>query len=262
MRKSIRILAPAAVAAAAALPLAMPTIGSAATWHPYQASLQPITVNHSHASGTATVKLSGDSAKVTMHVSGLAAGAPHAQHFHIGAKGTCPTSADAKTHNGHKSITVTDAAPEYGKIGTSLTTKGDTGPKSALAVKRFSTAPGGAEHYSRTITVSQKVAQNIRDGKAVVVVHGVDYNGNGKLDGVLGKSELDPKLPAEATDPAACGPLKAMPAGGMATGGGSTAGIEHPALFGAGGGLIIVAAALGAVSVRRRRTATSGDRQV
>jgi hypothetical protein len=41
----------------------------------------------------------------------------------------------------------------------------------------------------------------------VVVVHGIDYNGNGKYDAVLGQSELDPKLPQEATAPALCGPL-------------------------------------------------------
>lgn len=201
MHKSIRVLAPVAVAAA--LPLAAPAAASAATWHPYQASLQPVTANHSHASGSATVKLSGRTAKVTLDVSDLVPGAPHAQHFHIGAKGTCPTSADAKSHNGHQAISTVDAAPEYGKIGTSLTTKGDTSPKSGLAVKRYSTAPHGSEHYARTITVSQKVATNIKDGKAVVVVHGIDYNGNGKLDGVLGKSTLDAKLPAEATYPAA-----------------------------------------------------------
>jgi len=39
-------------------------------------------------------------------------------------------------------------------------------------------------------------------------VHGVDYNGNGKYDFSQGKSDLDPSLPAEATDPALCGVLR------------------------------------------------------
>jgi hypothetical protein len=44
----------------------------------------------------------------------------------------------------------------------------------------------------------------------VVVIHGVDYNGNGTYDfDSAGASELDPMLPAEATDPATCGVLKA-----------------------------------------------------
>ena len=40
-----------------------------------------------------------------------------------------------------------------------------------------------------------------------MVIHGIDYNHNGKYDFSAGKSDLDPSLPAEATDPAACGVL-------------------------------------------------------
>jgi hypothetical protein len=37
----------------------------------------------------------------------------------------------------------------------------------------------------------------------------VDYNGNGMYDfKSAGKSDLDPNLPAEATDPATCGVLR------------------------------------------------------
>ena len=39
------------------------------------------------------------------------------------------------------------------------------------------------------------------------MVHGIDYNHNGRYDGVLGASELDPSLPQEATAPALCGAL-------------------------------------------------------
>ena len=40
-----------------------------------------------------------------------------------------------------------------------------------------------------------------------MIVHGIDYNGNGLYDSVLDRSELDRHLPGEATAPALCGPL-------------------------------------------------------
>lgn len=42
-----------------------------------------------------------------------------------------------------------------------------------------------------------------------MVIHGVDYNNNGEYEMAgAGPSELDPSLPAEATDPAVCGVLR------------------------------------------------------
>ena len=42
-----------------------------------------------------------------------------------------------------------------------------------------------------------------------MVIHGADYNHNKRYDfRSAGKSELDPNLPAEATDPVACGVLR------------------------------------------------------
>jgi hypothetical protein len=90
-----------------------------------------------------------------------------------------------------------------------LTKGGDTSPASALAVDRFSTAPKGSIRYHRhDIKTSSEVAKAIRNGEGVLVVHGVDYNHNGMYDFSAGKSDLDPKFPAEATDPAACGVLR------------------------------------------------------
>ena len=80
-----------------------------------------------------------------------------------------------------------------------------TSPASALAVDRFPST--GTFLYNRTFTVSQEVATAIRQDNAVIVVHGIDYNGNGTYDGYLGASELDPSLPQEATAPAICGAL-------------------------------------------------------
>jgi hypothetical protein len=72
------------------------------------------------------------------------------------------------------------------------------------------------------------VVANLARGTAVLVVRGIDYNTSGAYDDVLGASELDPSLPAEATDPALCGTfapmqMSAVPDGAADTGGGSTA---------------------------------------
>ena len=63
--------------------------------------------------------------------------------------------------------------------------------------------------------MASNVAKAIADGQSVVVIHGVDHDHDGKYSGAT-KSDLDPKLPTEATDPALCGALHVAPAGGMA----------------------------------------------
>jgi hypothetical protein len=134
---------------------------------------------------------------------------PHAQHVHFGqqARNECPSAFDDR--NNDFRLNTVDGLPAYGPIRISLTTEGNTGPKSGLAVTRFPTAPNGAIHYDRHTRTSKRVARAIRQGEAVYVLHGVDYNGNGKYDfKAAGRSELDPNLPAEATDPAACTVLR------------------------------------------------------
>ncbi|MDT0382720.1 hypothetical protein RM572_28640, partial [Streptomyces sp. DSM 42041] len=181
--------------------------------------LDPFKVNRVTGRGWAKVHLKGRHVSVKMHVKGLL-NAPHAQHFHIAAKGVCPPESAATKHNGKLSLSTPDGAPFYGRIGTSLTTRGDTSPASGLAVDRFPT--GSMYTYERSFTVSKEAAKSLRAGTAVVVVHGIDYNGNGKYDFNLGKSLLDPKLPAEATFPALCGTLKKSPHGGISGGQGGT----------------------------------------
>jgi hypothetical protein len=71
------------------------------------------------------------------------------------------------------------------------------------------------------------------------------------------KSDLDPKLPTEATDPAICGALSAAPAGGADTGFGGAAtaadsGVDS-SMMALGGGLVLVAAGAGAVAARKAR---------
>ncbi|MEU9709378.1 hypothetical protein AB0E21_12345 [Streptomyces sp. NPDC047967] len=218
------------------------------------AQLDPFKVNKVTGHGTAQVHLKGNEAHVKMKVSGLLADAPHAQHFHIAAKGVCPPESAAKVRNGKRFLNTTDGVPFYGGIGTSLTTKGDTGPGSGLAVDRFPV--GSAYHYERTIKLSDEAAKSLREGTGVVVVHGIDYNKNGKYDDNLGPSDLDPKLPAEATNPALCGQLKKSADGPVHGGQGGTqlAASDTPltAATAAAGGTALLAVAGGAFLLRRR----------
>ncbi|ROR46379.1 hypothetical protein [Kitasatospora cineracea] len=256
MRKAIYCLAAAGtLGLSAGLPATALADSSAGTG--YQTSLSPVPTNHVTGSGSATVSLSGDQATVTVDTTGLLAGVPHAMHIHVDGMGTCPTAAAATDLNGHTAISTTDGHPAYGMIGTSLTTSGDTSPNSGLAVDRFPT--GSSFHYQRTLTVTDDVAGNIRDGKAVIVVHGIDYDGSGKFTNVLGASDLDPKLPQTATAPALCGALHAMPAGGAATGSGATQHRPDNAGLIAGGSFLLIAAGAG-TWVLRRRPPTGADR--
>lgn len=254
--------------AVAAVPLALPAAAWAApaepavAWTPYQATLNPVTANHVTGSGKAMIQLSGNTAKITVTASGLVGGAsPHAMHIHVDGAGACPTPSEAKSHNGHSSTNVADAMKDYGMIGTSLTTSGDSTPKSALAVTRF--PAGSSVNYSRTLEVSDDVAANLKSGKAVLVVHGIDYNSNGKYDNVLGASELDKTLPAEATDPALCGAFTAsqmtsMPNGAADTGDGATqggSGTDNGMIAG-GGAAVLIGVGAGTWALRRRSSVT------
>ena len=166
-------------------------------------------LNNSGARGEADVDVNRRHLDVEVDVHNVLANAPHAMHIHYGAtaRNECPTVGQDDA-NGDFRIETLEGAPAYGPVRVSFTTRGDTSADSLLAVDRFPTAPKGHIHYERDIHTGGKVAEGIRDGEAVVVVHGVDYNGNGKYDfNSAGKSDLDPALPAEATDPAACGVL-------------------------------------------------------
>ncbi|MEP7089509.1 MAG: hypothetical protein ABI776_05310 [Nocardioidaceae bacterium] len=247
MRTTLRVLVPLA---AAALPFAvMAAPADAASGSSYQTTLNPL--NKSTGSGMATVTLNGSEANVKVSWSGLPAkfggGAyPHVQHIHIAGNGACPTTADDK--NGDGVISTTEGGPAYGGIGTTLSVKGDTSPNAGTNIKL---APGGASTtYSRTIKVSGAVVDSLKAGTGVVVVHGLDpATLSKKAQGE--KSDLVPSLPLAATSPALCGVLTSMPSGGVATGTGSTSGIEDLGLLAAGGGLL---AAAGVVLAARKRT--------
>ena len=248
MRKAFALSS--AAVAAAAFPLLTISAASAAPVS-YQADLGAL--NGSGASGTGMVTFDGDQATLTIKTSGLLKGSPHAQHFHIGAQGTCPTSAADKDGDGI--VSTPEAMDNYGGIKASLTTSGDTSPDSALAVDRFPTYDDG--NYSRTFTVGSDVVDGFKNGTAVLVIHGIDKDGSGKYDGDA-KSPLDASLPIEATAPAACGvfttaQMGTVPNGAANTGGGSTAGVENEAALGLGALALTGAAAVGAVAYRRRQ---------
>jgi hypothetical protein len=175
------------------------------------ARLGPIPGSGVHGSGHAEVEFDDegriDEFEVAAH--GLLADQPHAAHVHFGeqARNECPTLMDDTSGDGR--LTTTEGAPAYGPVMLSLTTEGDTSPDSVLAIDRYDTATKGTLNYEREglFETADGVAEAIADGKGVVVIHGVDYNGSGAYDGEA-MSDLNPALPAEATDPAMCGVLE------------------------------------------------------
>ncbi|MGR8011932.1 hypothetical protein [Streptomyces hypolithicus] len=268
-QRTARLTAVLALPAALTLGVAAPSFAhnghGAAAKSPdnsaYQIDLQQL--NNSGASGTALVSVDGTKLTVKIESEGLVPGQPHAQHIHGSTDGHdfhCPDASADKDGDGI--VNTTEGLPAYGDINISLTTKGDTSKDSGLAVDRMPVAgKDGKVAYSRTIEVSQKVADHIKD--LHIVQHGIDANDDGKYDFGKGKSDLDPKLPQEATAPANCGMVKgaavgSMPVGGVETGSGTTTGVESPGLI--AGGAAAVLAAGGLFLVRRRSTPAAAHR--
>ncbi len=257
-KKSLLLAAPIAALGLAAL--TMPGAASAAPATSYQAQLAAL--NHSSGSGTVMLALNGSQATITEHYSGLAATFggkpyPHVQHIHIGAAGTCPTTAADANNDGV--ISTTEGAASYGAIGATLSTSGDTSPAAGTTL---TVAPSGASYdYSRTITLDSKTLASLQAGTAVVVVHGLDPATLSK-QAQGEKSDLVPSLPLAATSPALCGTLvasqmSAVPGGSASTGGGSTAGTQDAGLLGIGGVLVAAGAVAGGVALRRRTASNS-----
>lgn len=251
-----RLLTTTAVTFGLALAVAAPASAQDGGQQVLQANLTQ--QNDSGASATATVTLNGSEMTVEIDGKGYTPGeAPHAQHIHgvIGEKATCPT--EAQDTDGDGFVTTSEGAATYGPILVSLTSEGEMTPDDALAVDRMPTADAnGVLSYERTFEVDAEIASNI--DTLHIVQHGVDFDDSGAYDGDR-KSELDESLPAEATDPAVCGELVAMPMGGVQTGGGAMAGATEStsstgisntsmALIGAGG---IAALAGGRFALRR-----------
>jgi hypothetical protein len=197
-----------ALGAVAVAVVLLASSSSSSTKPPTTAALAQVPTNHVTGSGTATVRLAGDVAKITVTTNGLDENEAlvHPMHIHAGGKGECPPASAARPQNGHLAISTIDGLLYYGDAVTALTTSGETSPSSILALKRFPS--GGDIRYSRTITLSARVAAYIRRNNAVVVVHGTDYDRSGSYSGVLERSELNKTLPATETAPALCGVLR------------------------------------------------------
>ena len=172
-------------------------------------ALTPIPTNRVTGAGTATLHLRGNVATVTLTTHGLLNGAPHAMHIHAFGQGRCPPASAARLHNGHRAISTSNGAPFYGGPVTALTTRGDTTTKSIIAFDRYPAT--GSIRYTRRIVVSPRTAGALRRSNGVIIIHGIDYDGNGVYGNVLSKSDLNPVVPGEATAPALCGPLHAVP---------------------------------------------------
>ena len=187
-----------------------------------QASLSELNFSGASGSATATVK-NQKIENISISATGLAPDAAHAIHIHFGeeARHECPTMGEATNVRSAidptPRLSTADGLPAYGPIVVSLTTTGDTTPASGLALSRFPTSTGGELSYNRSkieftdvagVGTAKSIADGVRAGEGVLVVHGNDYNENGAYDfEAAGKSELDPSLPAEGTDPTACGVL-------------------------------------------------------
>ena len=191
------------LAVALSLSVVSVAIAQGTTQKVFMADLDPL--NRSGAHGHAVLKKDGHKLDTKIVTRGMAPKLPHAQHIHGMAQAIseCPTL--AADENDDDLINTAEGLPSYGPIAVSLTTRGDTSPKSALAVSRFPVANAdGDQSYSRKFDASRKVRQNL--GDFAIVQHGVDLNGNGEYDfDAAGASDLDPSLPQEATIPANCG---------------------------------------------------------
>jgi serine/threonine protein kinase len=214
-RRVLALLAALAVVAGAII--AVLVIGSSSTKSsppapagtPFTANVKAVPTNRVTGTGSGSVNLDGNVATVSVDTSGLLGGAAHAMHIHAGGKGECPPASAARPHNGHKTISTTDGIDFYGPPEVSLTSTGDTSPKSRIDFSRYPTT--GTIRYTRKITIPKGVADAIRSGNAAIIVHGIDYNRNGVYDNVLDRSDLSNALPGEATAPALCGSVVPAP---------------------------------------------------
>ncbi len=259
MRKKILVLCGVAGLSVCGA-LFTPTAASAADTLDFYAALNPVAVNHVSGSGGVWISLTGESAKFTLQVDGLLTGAPHPAQLYVGSGAQCPTAGEASAYNGHPFLAY--GTPSLGTPEVALTTSGDTSASSALAMDRFPTA--GDYTYTRTFDVPPSVVAAVKQGSAVLVVHGVDYDGNGRYDSVLGATIGAPSLPAEATDPALCGSFVAaqmkqtVPTGSADTGGG-WADTSAPAEITAGSLALLAAMCAAVVAVRRRPAGQSAE---
>ncbi len=170
------------------------------------APLTPVKVNHeTDGAGFVGAEIEGNSLHLTILTTGLLDNAPHGLQIDVDGTGRCPGPDAAADLHGHKAIGLTQTLPHVGLPGAALTISGSTNPVYALDLDRYPAA--GTFQYQRTIPITEDLRRNLDSGHAVVLVLGVDYDGDGRYNGVLSYERLAPALPTEATAPALCGVL-------------------------------------------------------
>jgi serine/threonine protein kinase len=210
-----------AVAAVAVVALVLSS-GTSSAGQTDGAALAAVPDNHVNGSGTVSLNLTGDVATVKVDTRGLLNGEPHLMHIHAGGKGACPPASAARLHNGHLAISTGNGIGYYGQTVATLSTYGSTSGIPPNNVQ-FPAAPmTGGITYHRKIVLTKDAARLIRLGDAVIVVHGIDYNGNHRYDDVLGLSDLDKVYSGESTAPALCGPLRRQSSADVARAGSGT----------------------------------------
>ena len=229
-RRRAAVLALAATSTLTLSTLAVTTATAADRAQAVRLAAQLAPQNGSGATGQATATVRGTTIEqIKVTAQGLTPDGPHAMHIHYGetARNECPTMAEAsetREPGATARLTTSDGVPAYGPIVVSLTTTGDTSPDSGLALDRFPVSMGGSLSYSRSnieftdvpaagdggsaTGTAKEIADAVRAGEGVVVVHGVDYNDDNAYDfASAGESDLLAAAPAEATDPTMCGVL-------------------------------------------------------
>jgi serine/threonine protein kinase len=207
------------IAAAAAAVIVLTSQKSTASPR-FASTLHAVATNRVTGNGSATVQLKGNVATVTVDTNGLLKAA-HLMHIH-GGTGNCPTATAAGVVNGHRFISAKNADPIYGGVVTSLTQNGSTSPSVHLDSKLYPAV--GNIRYTRTLTLGPGIAAEIRQGLAVIVVHGIDFNHNGLYDNSLGPQ-------GEASAPALCGPLAQTQTASTTTSGSGTVYTASLALY-------------------------------
>ena len=184
---------------AAAIVLISNSSSSGTAQRSFVGVISPVPTNKVTGDGAATVALRGNEATVTVDTNGLL-NAPHLMHIH-GGTGRCPPASAAQTFNGHPFISASVGDKIYGPVVSSLTQHGSTDPEYHLTSSLYPAT--GNIRYTRTFALDSTVAAEIRTGLAVIVVHGIDYDGKGAYDNFLARArKLVPQRCADRCFPA------------------------------------------------------------
>lgn len=170
----------------------------------YTYDLNPVqdsSIPNSQAAGWAKImELPNGNVKVQVKATGLAPNLPHLMHLHdVLGSGTsdCPAGTPGDV------VTVLDGLPSYGGIQLSLETQvADADGKISYSAQFPASTPLGGDSSMTLASIA---------GTAQVVVHGIDFDGNGEYainaaDPFAGQeSSIVPGAPLELTAPVLCG---------------------------------------------------------